>query len=73
MTRTPGAPRPHPHTQNVMSLDNGRFFTARRRVVPPNVHLVPPYNPELNPVERVRQHLKDALGFAFYPTLADLL
>ena len=56
-----------------MILDNGRFFTARRRVVPPNVHLVPPYNPELNPVERVRQHLKDALGFAFYPTLADLL
>lgn len=63
-----------PHSQNVMILDNGRFHTASRLVVPPNVHLVflPPYSPELNPVERVWQHLKDALGFAFYPTLADL-
>jgi transposase len=69
-----GFARAFPHSQNVMILDNGRFHKAERLTIPANVRLVflPPYSPELNPVERVWQHLKDALGFAFYPTLADL-
>lgn len=55
-----------------MILDNGRFHTVSRLVIPPNVHLVflPPYSSELNLVERVSRHLTYA--FASYPTLADL-
>ena len=66
--------RAFPYSQNVMVLDNGSFHKAKRLVIPANVRLVflPPYSPELNPVERVWQHLKNALGFAFYPTLAAL-
>ena len=69
-----GFARAFPHSQNVMILDNGRFHTANRLVIPPNVHLVflPPYSPELNPIERVWQHLKDALGCVYDPTSADL-
>jgi transposase len=63
-----------PQSDNVMILDNGRFHKAKDLVVPDNVHLVflPPYSPELNPVERVWQHLKDRLAFDFYPDLAIL-
>ena len=67
ITRRPITCQAFPRSQNVMILDNDRLRTANRLIVPPNVHLVflPPYSPALNPVERVWQHLKDALGTAF--------
>ena len=33
---------------------------------------LPPYSPELNPVERFWQDVKDAIGGTFYEHLADL-
>jgi transposase len=40
-------------------------------VLPANVRLVflPPYCPELNPIERVWRDLKDALAWLQFPTL----
>lgn len=71
--------RRFPCSHNVMILDNGRFHKANKLAIPENVPLVflPPYSPELNPVERVWQDLKDAIGgtfyrYTFYRYLADL-
>jgi transposase len=48
--------------------------TTKKLSIPKNVELefLPPYSPELNPVERLWQDLKDALGFDLYEHLADL-
>jgi len=63
-----------PWSHNVMILDNGQFHKAKKLSVPGNVRLkfLPPYSPELNPVERLWQDVKDALGFDFYEHLGDL-
>ena len=48
---------------NVMVLDNGRFHQAKKLEIPDNVILLflPPYSPELNPIERLWQDLKAKL------------
>jgi len=63
-----------PRSHNVMILDNGQFHKAKKLSIPENVELkfLPPYSPELNPVERLWQDLKDALGFDFYEDLSSL-
>ena len=63
-----------PRSYNVIILDNGQFHKAKKLSVPTGVQLkfLPPYSPELNPVERLWQDLMGALGFDFYKCLADL-
>ena len=63
-----------PRSHNVLVLDNGQFHKAKKLSIPTGVQLkfLPPYSPELNPVERLWQDLKDTLGFDFYKCLADL-
>jgi len=63
-----------PCSHNVMILDNGRFHKAKKLSIPKNVELVflPRYSPELNPVERLWQDLKDQLAFDFYEHLSIL-
>ena len=55
-----------------MILDNGQFHKANKLSVPTNVELafLPPYSPELNPVERLWQDLKDQLAFDFHEHLS---
>jgi transposase len=50
---------------NVLLLDNRGAHTAQRLTLPANVRLVflPPYCPELNPIERVWRDLKDDLAW----------
>ena len=45
-------------------LDNGAFHKARALRLPPNVGLLflPPYAPELNPIERLWRDLKGWLA-----------
>jgi transposase len=45
----------------VMVLDRAGWHTAKRLVIPSNVTLVwlPPYSPEINPVERVWLYLRE--------------
>jgi len=59
---------------NVLVLDNGRFHKAKDLSVPANVRLVflPPYSPELNPVERFWQDLKDHVAFHLHESLSAL-
>jgi transposase len=50
-----------PGTHAVLILDQAGWHGARRLVVPENITLLPlpPYSPELNPVERVWLYLRE--------------
>jgi putative transposase len=64
----------YPASRNILLLDNGAFHKAKTLHLPANVLLLflPPYSPELNPIERVWQHLKAPLADALFPTLRKL-
>jgi len=55
-------------------VDNGRFHKGKNLIVPENIILLfqPPYCPELNPIERLWEHLKANLKWASFKTLAQL-
>jgi transposase len=63
-----------PQTYNILVLDNGAFHKAKALRWPPNVAPVflPPYSPELNPIERVWRDLKDRLADLTSKTLEEL-
>jgi transposase len=63
-----------PDTLNVVLLDNSRCHTAQDLRIPANVVLLfqEPYAPELNPAERVWQHLKTALAWRCFANLEEL-
>jgi transposase len=66
--------RARPHSLNVLLLDNSRCHTAQELRMPENVVLLfqAPYAPELNPAERVWQHLKTALAWRCFASLEEL-
>ena len=53
----------YPDSLNIVVLDNGRFHRAKSLCIPENVVFIflPPYSPELNPIERLWQDIKDDL------------
>ena len=59
---------------NVLILDNGRFHKAGKLMIPENIRLIflPPYSPELNPIERLWEDLKGHLAFDLHETLSAL-
>ena len=64
-----------PEVQAVLIWDGAGFHTARTLEVPANVSLVrlPPYSPELNPIERLFSKLKTALRSAAARTVDGLI
>jgi transposase len=60
-----------PDSLTLLLLDNSGAHTSQQLTLPANVRLVflPPYCPELNPIERVWRDLKDALAWLQFPTL----
>jgi transposase len=60
-----------PDSLNILLLDNSGAHTAQRLMWPANVCAVwlPPYGPELNPIERVWRDLKDVLAWRQFPNL----
>jgi transposase len=60
-----------PSSLNVLLLDNRGAHTAERLNLPAHVCLVflPPYCPELNPIERVWRDLKEALAWLQFTNL----
>ena len=64
----------YPDSLNLLQVDNGRFHKGKDLVVPENVILLfqPPYCPELNPMERLWEHLKADLKWASFKTLEQL-
>lgn len=63
-----------PDSLNLIQLDNSGAHTAKDITIPDNIELVfqPPYSPELNPIERLWQYLKDDLAWMRYETLEAL-
>jgi putative transposase len=53
---------------NVLVLDNGRFHKARALRIPDNVVCVflPPYSPELSPIERLWQDIKSDMAWKVF-------
>jgi len=58
-------------TLNILILDNSRFHKARALRIPDNIAFVflPPYSPELNPIERVWQDIKDDTAWKLFPDI----
>lgn len=67
-------PKPTLDSLNILQVDNGRFHTGKNLIVPENIILLfqPPYCPELNPIERLWEHLLANLKWASFQTLAQL-
>jgi hypothetical protein len=59
---------------NILLLDHSGAHAARHLIWPANVRCiwVPPYCPELNPIERVWRDLKDQPAWTIFPDLATL-
>jgi transposase len=66
--------RAYPTSLNILQVDNGRFHKGKALVVPENIILFfqPPYCPELNPSERLWEHLKANLKWTACKTLTQL-
>jgi len=65
---------------NALILDNGSFHKAKKLDVPSNVYhiFLPPYSPQLNPIERFWQDLKqkmaeDQFVWPLHEHLSDLM
>lgn len=63
-----------PDSYNLVVLDNGAFHNAKAVQWPSNVVplFLPPYSPELNPIERLWRDLKDRLADIVAQTLDEL-
>jgi transposase len=64
----------YPHNLNVIQLDNGRFHSAKNLTIPDNIVFLfqPPYSPDVNPIERVWQSMKDKLCWINFKNLDEL-
>jgi transposase len=60
-----------PDSLNILLLDHSGAHTAQRIRWPENIRYVwlPPYCPELNPIERVWRDLKDDLAWQQFPNM----
>jgi transposase len=61
-------------TLNILVLDNGAFHKAKALAWPVNVVgcFLPPYTPELNPIERLWRDLKDKLSDLMAKSIEEL-
>lgn len=55
----------YPHQLHLLQLDNASAHTATSLQIPQNLILFfqPPHTPQVNPIERLWQHLKDQLSW----------
>lgn len=64
----------YPNTLNIIVLDNASAHTTSKINIPENIKLVfqPPYTPEVNPVERLWQYIKDKIAWNIFQDLEAL-
>lgn len=64
----------YPQDYNIVILDNASFHKTSDLIVPENVGFLflPPYAPELNPIERLWQVVKQDIAFQLHETLSSL-
>ncbi|QDZ38585.1 IS630 family transposase [Euhalothece natronophila Z-M001] len=63
-----------PNCLNIIQLDQGKFHQSKNLKIPENILLLfqPPASPELNPIERFWQYIKDELSWNLYEELEEL-
>lgn len=66
--------RAYPEDLHIIQLDNGPLHTAKKLKLPPNIVLLfqPAHSPELNPIERLWEHLKGQLRWQVFKDLKHL-
>ena len=66
--------RAYPEDLHIIQLDNGPLHTAKKLEVPPNIVLLfqPAHSPELNPIERLWEHLKGQLKWQVFKDIQHL-
>ena len=64
----------YPDNLNVVQLDNGKFHHSYQLKIPDNILRIfqAPYSPELNPIERIWQHIKQELSWGIYENLDEI-
>jgi transposase len=63
-----------PDEYKIVVLDNGAFHKAKCLIIPKNITLIflPPYSPELNPAEKIWQHIKRKFTNKYYKSLDEI-
>lgn len=66
--------RAYPQDLHIIQLDNGSFHTTQKLSIPQNIVLFfqPAHCPELNPIERLWEHLKSFLSWGLFSNLDEL-
>ena len=66
--------RAYPEDLHIIQLDNGPLHTAKKLKLPPNIVLLfqPAHSPQLNPIERLWEHLKGQLRWQVFKDLQHL-
>jgi transposase len=61
----------YPDTLNIVVMDHGSCHKAKSLRIPENIICLslPPYSPELNPIERLWQDVKEPLAWVFVAAL----
>ena len=64
----------YPSSLNILVLDNGCFHQAKSLQIPENVIglFLPPYSPELNPIERFWQDIKAKLSKNVFASIKEM-
>lgn len=64
----------NPGEFKIVVLDNRAFHKAKSLIIPYNIVLLflPPYSPELNPAEKVWQHIKRCFTNKCFKTLSEI-
>lgn len=64
----------NPEEYKIIILDNGAFHKAKRILIPDNIGLIflPPYSPELNPIEKIWWLLKKQINNKVFKTMEAL-
>jgi transposase len=59
---------------NIILIDNAAYHKAKKLIIPDNIVLlpIPPYSPELNPIERFWQDVKDKISFSVFKDLSKM-
>lgn len=64
----------NPNEYKVVIIDNAGFHSIKNINIPDNIYLlnIPPYCPELNPCEKIWQHLKSRFKNKTFETMINL-
>jgi putative transposase len=56
-------------------MDNARWHTSKELIIPANIEIlhIPPYTPEMNPIEQIWKELRKGFSNKFFTSLNDVI